>query len=68
MRTYLGTLIAALAICSSALAQNPDALRVYSSNGVRVVLQEMQPQIEEAIGKRLAFEFSTSNSNRQDRG
>ena len=62
MRTYLGTLTTALAICSSALAQNSDALRVYSSNGVRVVLQEMRPQIEEAIGKRLAFEFSTSRT------
>ena len=62
MRTYLGTLTTALAICSSALAQDSDALRVYSSNGVRVVLQEMQPQIEEAIGTRLAFEFSTSRT------
>jgi molybdate transport system substrate-binding protein len=43
-----------------ALSQDDDALRVYSSNGVRSVLQGMQPEIERAIGRRLAFQFSTS--------
>jgi len=62
MRIYLGTLATALALCSSALAQHSEALRVYSSNGVRVVLQEMLPQIEEAIGRNLVFEFSTSRT------
>ena len=37
-------------------------LRVYSSNGVRLVLEEMQPQIEQAIGRRLTFQFSTSRN------
>jgi molybdate transport system substrate-binding protein len=56
-------LLAAAAIAGSgALAQDSDAVRVYSSNGVRVVLQELLPQIEQAIGKKLVFEFSTSRT------
>lgn len=43
-------------------AQNETALHVYSSNGVRIVLQELQPQIEAAIGRRLVFQFSTSRN------
>jgi len=62
MKAHLGVFVTALAVCSSAFAQQPEALRVYSSNGVRVVLQEMRPQIEEAIGRQLAFEFSTSRT------
>lgn len=53
--------IAALA-AGLAPAQDSDVLQVYSSNGVRSVLQEMQPQIEAAVGKSIAFEFSTSRT------
>lgn len=49
-------------VSGGALAQGSDALRVFSSNGVRVVLQEMQPQLERAAGKPLDFEFSTSRT------
>ena len=45
-----------------AFAQDEGVLSVYSSNGVRIVLQEMQPQIEQAIGRSLAFQFSTSRN------
>lgn len=63
MRYLLSALFAAIAIASSwASAQDDDVLRVYSSNGVRIVLQEMQPQIEQAIGRRLTFQFSTSRN------
>ena len=62
MRAHLGTLAVALAMCGSALAQNTETLRVYSSNGVRVVVEEMRPQIEEAIGSSLVIEFSTSRT------
>lgn len=56
-------LFAAIALASSCVfAQDDGVLRVYSSNGVRIVLQEMQPQIEQAIGRRLAFQFSTSRT------
>ncbi len=55
--------LAALSLVGSgALAQDEGVLNVYSSNGVRIVLQEMQPQIEQAIGRRLTFQFSTSRN------
>ncbi|MFL2546630.1 MAG: molybdate ABC transporter substrate-binding protein [Candidatus Rariloculaceae bacterium] len=54
--------LAAVLAAGWALAQTEEALRVYSSNGVRVVLQEMQPQIEQAIGQRISFELSTSRT------
>ena len=44
------------------VAQDSAALRVYSSNGVRIVLEEMRPQIEAAIGKPLSFQFSTART------
>ena len=56
----LAAVTAAANIC--ALAQDSGVVRVLSSNGVRVVLEEMQPQIEQSIGRRLAFEFSTSRT------
>lgn len=63
MKFFLRVLATATAIVSSAVfAQNADVLHVYSSNGVRVILQENQSQIEQMIGKRLEFEFSTSRT------
>ncbi len=63
MKMLLRALAAVTALANTwALAQDADVLRVYSSNGVRIVLQEMQPQIEQAIGKRISFEFSTSRN------
>ena len=56
----LAAVTAAANMC--ALAQDSGVVRVLSSNGVRVVLEEMQPQIEQSIGRRLAFEFSTSRT------
>ena len=38
----------------------PAPLRVLSSNGVRTAIESVQPQIEEAIGRRLSAEFSTA--------
>ncbi len=56
-------LFAAIALAGSGVfAQEAGVLRVHSSNGVRAVLQAMQPQIEEAIGRRLEFQFSTSRN------
>ena len=63
MKLLPGALATVAAIASSfTLAQDSDVLHVYSSNGVRSVLQEMQPQIEQALGKPIAFEFSTSRT------
>ena len=63
MEMRLAVLAAFMALATTwAGAQQPDVLRVYSSNGVRIVLQEMQPQIEQIIGKRISFKFSTSRT------
>ncbi len=63
MKFFLSALTTFTVIANMcALAQDSDVVRVLSSNGVRVVLQEMQPQIEQSIGRRLAFEFSTSRT------
>jgi len=63
MKLVIANLTAVTALASGCLlAQDADVLRVYSSNGVRVVLEDMQPQIEETVGKRIAFEFSTSRT------
>lgn len=61
MRLLVLALVAVTTVIGGrASSQELDALRVYSSNGVRSVLQEMQPEIERAIGRTLAFQFSTS--------
>ena len=38
------------------------AVRVFSSNAVKGVLDDLQPQIERAIGRPLSIEFSTSTA------
>jgi len=38
----------------------PEPLRVLSSNGVRAVVEALQPEIERTIGRPLAIEFSTA--------
>ena len=43
-------------------AQESTLLRVYSSNGVKAVLEDLQPDIERAIETTLSFEFSTSRT------
>ena len=43
-------------------AQETPSLRVYSSNGVKGVLEDLQSDIERAIETTLSFEFSTSRT------
>lgn len=43
-------------------ADPPTSLRVFSSNGVRVLLEEAQPVLERAAGRPIAFEFSTATA------
>jgi molybdate transport system substrate-binding protein len=55
--------LAVVALLPAGLAAQPSgALRVFSSNGVRVALEEMQPQIEVAVGLPVSFEFSTART------
>lgn len=43
----------------------PPALRVYSSNGVRALLDDLRPALERAAGRPVAFEFSTTTDLQQ---
>ena len=43
----------------------PDPLKVLCSNGVGEVMKELQPQIEKAIGRKIAFEFGTATGYKQ---
>jgi molybdate transport system substrate-binding protein len=43
-------------------AAPPAAVRVLSSNAVKGILDDLQPQIERAIGRPLSIEFSTSTA------
>jgi len=38
------------------------AIRVFSSNGVRAVLEHLQPDLERRLGRPLTIEFSTASS------
>jgi molybdate transport system substrate-binding protein len=56
-------LLVGLAACRP--ADPPTPLRVFSSNGVRVLLEEAQPVLERAAGRPIAFEFSTAAALRR---
>jgi molybdate transport system substrate-binding protein len=63
MKIVLTTLAISAGLLSNTLfAQGSEVLTVYASNGVRVVLEELQPRIEQIIGKPLSFEMSTSRT------
>lgn len=53
-------LLLGLAACRP--ADPPTPLRVFSSNGVRVWLEEAHPVLERAAGRPIAFEFSTATA------
>ncbi len=50
--------------CSATREEQPapqdDGVRVLSSNGVKAVIDDVQPEIERAIGRPLSIEFSTA--------
>ncbi len=50
----------AFAGCISLLGQG-DAVRVLASNGMKAVIEELQPQCERAIGHPLAIEFGSTS-------
>jgi len=61
-RILAAVLLAAAPACTSApdTPPAPTELRVLSSNGVRSVVEELQPEIERTIGRALSIEFSTA--------
>jgi molybdate transport system substrate-binding protein len=60
----LVVLLAAAPACSPvpSTAPAPTEIRVLSSNGVRAVIEDLRSDIERAIGRTLAIEFSTAAS------
>jgi molybdate transport system substrate-binding protein len=63
-------LIAVLALLAGAACQSSPAtpqtpLRVFSSNGVRALLEDARPGLERAVGRPVAFEFSTATALRR---
>jgi molybdate transport system substrate-binding protein len=61
-RCRLVTLVALLGLisCRPATETAVPPLRVFSSNGVGALLQDVQPEVERATGRPVAFEFSTA--------
>ena len=70
MKPYLIVAVTLMAASVSgsgprAHAQSP-SIRVLSSNGVKAVVEELQPDIERTIGRSLSIEFSTASSLARD--
>ena len=64
----LVALLAAAAIGIALLrpvAAQPKPLRVFASNGVKAVVEELQPKCEQAIGHPLAIEFNSAAALKQ---
>lgn len=55
----------AAAACQSTPATSQTPLRIFSSNGVRALLEDARPGLERAVGRPIAFEFSTATALRR---
>lgn len=51
-----------LVSCRPAPETRPAPLRVFSSNGVKALLQDAQADVERAVGRPIAYEFSTATA------
>lgn len=66
MKNVLGFAALILAMASSAApTAQRGTLRVISSNGIKEALERLQPEIERAVGMRLAVEWGPSNAMRR---
>jgi len=54
-----------LLIAGASIAQNNAPLRVLASNGMKAVIDELRPRLQQAAGRPLAIEFNTSAAVRQ---
>ena len=46
--------------CLYATAQTPPPLRVFASNGIKAVAEDLKPQAEKAAGRNIAFTFDST--------
>jgi molybdate transport system substrate-binding protein len=68
--TCAAAIAAGLAVLSLPAAAQNAPVRVLASNGVKAVIQELQPQCERAIGRPLAIQFGSTTDllNKIDAG
>jgi molybdate transport system substrate-binding protein len=64
LSTFVTTTIF-LALAAAASAQTTTPLHVLASNGMKAVLDELQPRLERELGRPLAIQFNTSTAIRQ---
>jgi molybdate transport system substrate-binding protein len=64
LRIYIAIAVALLAAVHAAGAQ-PAGLAVLASNGMKAVIDELEPQLERELGRPLAIDFSTTAAQRQ---
>jgi molybdate transport system substrate-binding protein len=60
LRTVVVVLALGSVACGPRLPAAAPPLRLFSSNGVRALLQDIHPRLEQAAGRTVAFEFSTT--------
>lgn len=58
--TAVALLASAVLVSACRPTADDSPMTVYSSNGVRVLLEDVRPALEAAAGRPLAFEFSTA--------
>ena len=58
----VGTLVVACSLPAMLAAQPAEPLRVVASNGVKAVIESLEPELERAAGRPLDIEFSTAAS------
>jgi molybdate transport system substrate-binding protein len=61
IRSWVSAAFVFVVAASSAAAQNTP-VRVLASNGIKAVIDELQPQAERVVGRPLAVEFDTSSA------
>jgi molybdate transport system substrate-binding protein len=65
LRIYIATAVVALLAVVNAAGAQPAALRVIASNGMKAVIDDLEPQLERELGRPLAIDFSTTAAQRQ---
>jgi molybdate transport system substrate-binding protein len=65
IRPWILTTAALLSLSARPSAAQTTEIRVFTSNGIRAVMEELRPQCERAAGRPLAFEFNSSSGFKQ---
>jgi ABC-type molybdate transport system substrate-binding protein len=62
--TFRASTLASVALCflAHAAAAQPTAVRVLASNGMKAVVEQLQPSVERSIGHPLAIEYNSTTA------